>query len=59
MFFAGENATHEGGSLLVNACADIHGSAGAVIAYASYHPAYGNMVGIDHGIDVAARFVHA
>lgn len=57
--FVGKNDTYEGVSLLVNTCAGIHVLAGAVVANASYHPAYGNMAGIDHDNDIAACFVHA
>jgi murein DD-endopeptidase MepM/ murein hydrolase activator NlpD len=57
--FTGTNAMHEGVDYVVNAGTAIHASAGGVVAYASMHPQYGNMVEIDHGNDIITRYAHA
>ena len=57
--FTGINAMHEGVDYMVDAGTPIHASAGGVVAFASYHPQYGNMVEIDHGNDIVTRYAHA
>jgi len=49
----------EGVDFVVSAGTAIHASAGGVVAYASMHPQYGNMVEIDHGNDIITRYAHA
>lgn len=56
--FTGASAMHEGVDFMVAAGTPIHASAGGVVAYAGYHPQYGNMVEIDHGNDVITRYAH-
>jgi len=57
--FTGTNAMHEGVDYMVPTGTPIHASAGGVVAYASYHAQYGNMVEIDHGNDIVTRYAHA
>jgi len=57
--FTGTNAMHEGVDYVVEAGTAIYASAGGVVAYASLHPQYGNMVEIDHGNDIVTRYAHA
>jgi len=57
--FTGTNAMHEGVDYVVAAGTPIYASAGGVVAYASLHPSYGNMVEIDHGNDIVTRYGHA
>jgi len=57
--FTGSNAMHEGVDFMANAGTAIRASAGGVVAYASLHSQYGNMVEIDHGNDIVTRYAHA
>ncbi len=57
--FTGVNAMHEGVDYVVDTGTPIYASAGGVVAYASLHPQYGNMVEIDHGNDIVTRYAHA
>ena len=57
--FTGTNAMHEGVDFMVDAGIPIYASAGGVVAFASYHPQYGNMVELDHGNDIVTRYAHA
>ena len=56
--FTGENAMHEGVDFVADVGTPIYASAGGVVAYASPHPSYGNMVEIDHGNDIVTRYGH-
>jgi len=56
--FTGRNAMHEGVDYVVNAGTSIYASAGGVVAYAKFHPQYGNMVEIDHGNNIVTRYAH-
>lgn len=56
--FTGQNAMHEGVDFVADAGTPIYASAGGVVAYASMHPSYGNMVEIDHGNDIVTRYGH-
>jgi murein DD-endopeptidase MepM/ murein hydrolase activator NlpD len=57
--FTGKNAMHEGVDFVADAGTPIYASAGGVVAYASRHPDYGNMVEIDHGNGIVTRYGHA
>lgn len=57
--FTGTSAMHEGVDYVVESGTPIYASAGGVVAYASMHPQYGNMVEIDHGNDIVTRYAHA
>ncbi len=56
--FTGANAMHEGVDFMVQEGTPIHASAGGVVAFASTHPQYGNMVEVDHGNDIVTRYAH-
>jgi murein DD-endopeptidase MepM/ murein hydrolase activator NlpD len=57
--FTGQSAMHEGVDFVAKVGTPIYASAGGVVAYASLHPQYGNMVEIDHGNDIITRYAHA
>jgi len=57
--FTGTNAMHEGVDYVVETGTPIYASAGGVVAYASMHPQYGNMIEVDHGNDIITRYAHA
>jgi murein DD-endopeptidase MepM/ murein hydrolase activator NlpD len=57
--FTGELALHEGIDFNAEIGAPIHAAAAGVVVTAEYHPAYGNMVEIDHGGDLVTRYAHA
>ncbi len=57
--FTGGGAMHEGVDFQVPYGTAIRASAGGVVAYATTHPQYGNMVEIDHGNDIVTRYAHA
>lgn len=57
--FNGQSAMHEGVDFVVPQGTPIYASAGGVVAYADYHPSYGNMIEIDHGNDIITRYAHA
>lgn len=55
----GQSAVHEGIDFIAPTGAPIVAAAGGIVAAAEYHPAYGNMVDIDHGQDLVTRYAHA
>jgi len=57
--FTGMSAMHEGVDYVVDEGTAIFASAGGVVAYASMHPQYGNMVEVDHGNNIVTRYAHA
>jgi len=57
--FTGERALHEGVDFQAQVGTDIVAAAGGVVVTAAYHPAYGNLVEIDHGNDLVTRYAHA
>jgi len=57
--FTGSPAMHEGVDFVADVGTPIYASAGGVVAYASMHPQYGNMVEIDHGNGIVTRYGHA
>ena len=57
--FTGQSAMHEGVDFVATVGTPIYASAGGVVAYASLHPQYGNMVEIDHGNDIITRYAHS
>jgi len=56
--FTGKEAMHEGVDFVVPEGTPVYASAGGVVAYASIHPQYGNLVEIDHGKGVITRYAH-
>ena len=57
--FAGTSAMHEGLDFPAVAGTPIYAAAGGVVVVQQAHPAYGNMVEIDHGNDLLTRYAHA
>ncbi len=55
----GQRALHEGVDFQADPGTPILAAAGGVVVGAQYHPAYGNMVEIDHGNDLVTRYAHA
>ncbi|HET9045027.1 MAG TPA: M23 family metallopeptidase [Burkholderiales bacterium] len=55
----GQVALHEGIDFIAEAGTPIYAAAAGVVVTAAYHPAYGNMVEIDHGADLLTRYAHA
>ena len=56
---SGGSALHTGLDFQADAGTPILAAAGGVVSAQQYHPAYGNMVEIDHGNDVVTRYAHA
>ncbi len=56
--FTGKESMHEGVDFVVPEGTAVYASAGGVVAYASLHPQYGNLVEIDHGNGVITRYAH-
>jgi len=57
--FTGQHAFHEGIDFIGSEGTPILAAAGGVVVYSDYHPAYGNMVEIDHGNELITRYAHA
>jgi murein DD-endopeptidase MepM/ murein hydrolase activator NlpD len=57
--FNGQQSFHEGIDFIAEQGTSIRAAAGGVVVQADYHPAYGNMVEIDHGNDLITRYAHA
>lgn len=57
--FSGQHAFHEGIDFTGPEGTPILAAAGGVIVYSDYHPAYGNMIEIDHGNELITRYAHA
>ncbi|HET8745142.1 MAG TPA: M23 family metallopeptidase [Ramlibacter sp.] len=57
--FTGHKALHTGLDFLGEAGTPILAAAGGVVVTASLHPAYGNMVEVDHGNGLVTRYAHA
>ncbi|MEO7392441.1 MAG: M23 family metallopeptidase [Ramlibacter sp.] len=57
--FSGRSALHTGLDFQTDPGTAIHAAAGGVVVTQEYHPAYGNMVEIDHGNDLITRYAHA
>ena len=55
----GRQALHEGIDFNAPVGTPIHAAAGGVVVAAEQHPAYGNMIEIDHGNDLISRYAHA
>ncbi len=55
----GRSALHTGLDFQADAGTPILAAAGGVVVVQEYHPAYGNMVEIDHGNDLVTRYAHA
>lgn len=55
----GSSALHTGLDFPASPGTPIHAAAGGVVVTQEYHPAYGNMVEVDHGNDLITRYAHA
>jgi murein DD-endopeptidase MepM/ murein hydrolase activator NlpD len=55
----GQSALHTGLDFPAAQGAPIVAAAGGVVVTQEYHPAYGNMLEIDHGNDLITRYAHA
>ena len=55
----GQSALHTGLDFPASSGTPILAAAGGVVVAQEYHPAYGNMVEIDHGNDLVTRYGHA
>ena len=55
----GQSALHTGLDFPAGQGTTILAAAGGVVVVQEYHPAYGNMVEIDHGNDLVTRYAHA
>jgi murein DD-endopeptidase MepM/ murein hydrolase activator NlpD len=57
--FTGRSALHTGLDFQSDYGAPILAAAGGVVVTQEFHPAYGNMIEIDHGNDLVTRYAHA
>ncbi len=57
--FTGRSALHTGLDFQAEPGASILAAAGGVVVTQEIHPAYGNMVEVDHGNDLVTRYAHA
>lgn len=57
--FTGRSALHTGLDFQAEPGAAILAASGGVVVTQEWHPAYGNMVEIDHGNDLVTRYAHA
>lgn len=55
----GQSALHTGLDFQADQGTPILAAAGGVVVSQEYHPAYGNMLEIDHGNDLITRYAHA
>lgn len=56
---SGQSALHTGLDFQADHGTPILASAGGVVVTQEFHPAYGNMLEIDHGDDLITRYAHA
>ncbi len=57
--FNGRSALHTGLDFQADPGTPIQAAAGGLVVTQEYHPAYGNMVEVDHGNDLVTRYAHA
>jgi murein DD-endopeptidase MepM/ murein hydrolase activator NlpD len=57
--FTGRSALHTGLDFAADQGNPILAAAGGVVVTQEFHPAYGNMIEIDHGNDLITRYAHA
>lgn len=55
----GQSALHSGLDFPADTGTPILAAAGGVVVVSEYHPAYGNLVEVDHGNDLITRYAHA
>ncbi len=56
--FTGGSALHTGLDFQADTGTPIFAAAGGVVVTQEYHPAYGNMIEVDHGNDLITRYAH-
>lgn len=57
--FSGRPALHTGLDFPADHGTPIQAAAGGVVLFTEYHPAYGNVVEVDHGRGLVTRYAHA
>ncbi len=57
--FTGRSALHTGLDFQAQPGTAILAAAGGVVVTVEHHPAYGNMIEVDHGNDLITRYAHA
>lgn len=57
--FTGRSALHTGLDFQADQGTSILAAAGGVVVAQEFHPAYGNMIEIDHGNELITRYAHA
>ncbi|MGH6626548.1 MAG: M23 family metallopeptidase [Burkholderiaceae bacterium] len=57
--FTGRSALHTGLDFQADTGTPILAAAGGVVVTQEFHPAYGNMVEVDHGNDLVTRYAHS
>jgi murein DD-endopeptidase MepM/ murein hydrolase activator NlpD len=57
--FTGRSALHTGLDFPAEQGTPILAAAGGVVVTQEFHPAYGNMIEVDHGNDLITRYAHA
>ncbi len=57
--FTGRSALHTGLDFQASQGTPILAAAGGVVVTQEFHPAYGNMIEVDHGNDLITRYAHA
>jgi murein DD-endopeptidase MepM/ murein hydrolase activator NlpD len=57
--FTGRSALHTGLDFQADQGESILAAAGGVVVTQEFHPAYGNMIEVDHGNDLITRYAHA
>jgi murein DD-endopeptidase MepM/ murein hydrolase activator NlpD len=56
--FTGGSALHTGLDFQADVGTPIYAAAGGVVVTQEFHPAYGNMIEVDHGNDLITRYAH-
>ena len=57
--FTGQSALHTGLDFQADTGTPILAAAGGVVIAQEFHPAYGNMIELDHGNQLVTRYAHA
>ena len=57
--FTGQSALHTGLDFQADTGTPIFAAAGGVVVAQEFHPAYGNLVEVDHGNQLVTRYAHA
>lgn len=57
--FTGRSALHTGLDFQADTGTAVLAAAGGIVVAQEFHPAYGNMVEVDHGGDLVTRYAHA